>query len=159
LIKLKHLDYRRFLETNNPLAFALMAKMDCNTKGRMRLKADFLRLILGIGVDPARKNVLIEYVETYMPLNEQEAVEFKRIVCEKEEYQEVVKMITTYEQDGIDKGIERGERETLIRLIERKFGSLEKESKERILQEIDRERIKSLLLAVLDAQSIDDLEI
>lgn len=159
LIKLKHLDYRRFLETNNPLAFALMAKMDCNTKDRMRLKADFLRLILGTGVDPARKNVLIEYVETYMPLNEQEAVEFKRIVCEKEEYQEVVKMITTYEQDGIDKGIERGERETLIRLIERKFGSLEKESKERILQEIDRERIKSLLLAVLDAQSIDDLEI
>ena len=68
-------------------------------------------------------------------------------------------MITTYEQDGIDKGIERGERETLIRLIERKFGSLEKESKERILQEIDRERIKSLLLAMLDAQSIDDLEI
>ena len=125
----------------------------------MRLKADFLRLILGTGVDPAMKNVLIEYVETYMPLNEQEAVEFKRIVCEKEEYQEVVKMITTYEQDGIDKGIERGERETLIRLIERKFGSLEKESKERILQEIDRERIKSLLLAVLDAQSIDDLEI
>ena len=30
LIKLKHLDYCRFLDSNNPLAFGLMAKMDYN---------------------------------------------------------------------------------------------------------------------------------
>lgn len=43
LIKLKHLDYRRFVDSANPLAFALMAKMDYNRRERVRLKADFLR--------------------------------------------------------------------------------------------------------------------
>ena len=45
LVKLKHLDYRLFLESNNPLAYALMAKIDYNRKDRVRFKADFLRLI------------------------------------------------------------------------------------------------------------------
>jgi len=43
LIKLKNLDYRLFLESDNPLAYALMAKMDYNRRERVRLKADFLR--------------------------------------------------------------------------------------------------------------------
>ncbi|MDZ7616032.1 MAG: hypothetical protein U1E05_03450, partial [Patescibacteria group bacterium] len=45
LIKLKHLDYRNFIDSGNPLAFALMAKMDYNRKEQVRLKADFLRWI------------------------------------------------------------------------------------------------------------------
>ena len=42
LIKLSHLDYRRFLESKNPLAYALMAKMKYSRRERVRLKADFL---------------------------------------------------------------------------------------------------------------------
>ena len=38
LIKLKHLDYRTFLPSRNPLAYALMAKMNYNRKERVRLK-------------------------------------------------------------------------------------------------------------------------
>ena len=34
----------------------------------MRLKADFLRLILRSPVDPARRSLLVEFVETYLPL-------------------------------------------------------------------------------------------
>ena len=46
LIKLSQLDYRLFLKSDNPLAFALMAKMKYTRRQRVRLKADFLRLIL-----------------------------------------------------------------------------------------------------------------
>jgi hypothetical protein len=64
LIKLKHLDYRRFLKSQNPLAYALMAKMNYNRRERVRLKADFLRWILGSGVDAARRSLLVEFVAT-----------------------------------------------------------------------------------------------
>ncbi|HLQ46047.1 MAG TPA: Rpn family recombination-promoting nuclease/putative transposase, partial [Planctomycetaceae bacterium] len=55
LIKLSQLDYRPFLKSSNPLAFALMAKMKYTRRQRVRMKADFLRLILRAGVDPARE--------------------------------------------------------------------------------------------------------
>ena len=45
-----------------------MAKMDYNRRERVRLKADFLRWILGTPVDPARRGLLVDFVETYMPL-------------------------------------------------------------------------------------------
>jgi hypothetical protein len=41
-----------------------MAKMNYSRRERVRLKADFLRLILGSGIDPARQSVLVEFVET-----------------------------------------------------------------------------------------------
>jgi hypothetical protein len=59
LVKLKHLDYRRYLDSANPLAYALIAKMNYNRRERVRLKADFLRLNLGSGVDPARRSVVV----------------------------------------------------------------------------------------------------
>ena len=76
LIKLKHLDYRRFLDSNNPLAFGLMAKMDHNRRERVRLKADFLRWILACPIDPARRSPLVEFVETYVSLGGTRAMGF-----------------------------------------------------------------------------------
>lgn len=76
LINLSQLDHRRFLKSNNPLAFALMAKMKYTGRQRVRLKADFLRLILRAGTDPARQNLLVEFVETYMPLASTEQTQF-----------------------------------------------------------------------------------
>jgi hypothetical protein len=76
LIKLKSLDYRQFLDSDNPLAFALMSKMNFNRRQRVRLKADFLRLILGARTDPARKNLLAEFVDAYINLDNQEQRRF-----------------------------------------------------------------------------------
>ncbi len=45
-----------------------MAQMDYNRRERVRLKADFLRLILRAPVDPVRQSLLVDFVETYMPL-------------------------------------------------------------------------------------------
>ncbi len=39
-VKLKELDYHRFIDLANPLAFAVMTQMDYNPKEQVRLKAD-----------------------------------------------------------------------------------------------------------------------
>ena len=164
LIKLKHFDYRQFLESDNPLAFALMAKMDYKPSQRVRLKADFLRWILGIPIDPARRSLLVDFVETYVALNRKEEVEFDNFV-QKPEYKEVEKMVTTYEKRGIEKGIEKGreegmldaKRETLAHLLEKRFGGLKKSSINKIQRVRSTKRLDSLILGVLDAESIEQL--
>ena len=108
LVKLKNLDYRQFLESNNPLAYGLMAKMEYNRKDRVRLKADFLRWILACPIDPARQSLLVEFVETYVALADDEQAEFQQFVRNDPEYTQVQQMITTYEQKGSRKGRREG---------------------------------------------------
>jgi hypothetical protein len=111
LIKLRNLDYRQYLDSNNPLAYGLMAKMDYNRQERVRLKADFLRWILKFPLDPARRNLLVEFVETYVPLAGQEQTQFQQLVHGDNQYQQVQQMITSYEKEGIKKGIQQGKQE------------------------------------------------
>ena len=161
LIKLKHLDYRQFLESNNPLAYALMAKMNYNRKRRVRLKADFLRLILACPVDRARRSLLVEFVETYLPLAGREQTEFHQLVRSGQEYVEVEQMITTYEKkgkkEGKKEGKQEGKQEDLILLLEKKFGKLSAALRRKVRQIESPEKLKSLLLAVLDAKSLEEL--
>ena len=153
LIKLRQLDYHQFLDSNNPLAYALMAKMDYNRKERVRLKADFLRLILGCPVDPARRSLLVEFVETYLPLEVSEQEQFETIVKHDQQYVEVESMITVYEQ----KGIEKAKQDALILLSKKKFGKVGSAHRRRIREIDSTERLDALLVALLDAKSIEDL--
>jgi hypothetical protein len=74
------------------------------------LKADFLRWILACPIDPARRSLLVEFVETYVALAEHEQAAFQQLVRSDSEYTKVRQMITTYEQKGIEKGIEKASR-------------------------------------------------
>jgi hypothetical protein len=181
LVKLKDLDYRLFLKSNNPLAYGLMAKMEYNRSDRVRLKADFLRWILACPIDPARQSLLVEFVETYVALAEHEQAEFQQFVRNDPEYTKVRQMITTYEEKGMEKGIEKGmekgiekgiekgrkkgklegrqegKQEALILVLEKKFGKLSAARKRRVRQIESTPELESLLLASLDAASLEDL--
>ena len=163
LIKLKHLDYRTFLESENPLAYALMAKMNYSRRQRVRLKAEFLRLILGAEVDPARRSLLVNFVETYMPLSKPEEAEYERIVATEFEYEEVTEMITVYEERGLKEGKREGRREgkqeLLTRQLEKRFGRLDATMKQRIREIKSSAKLNALSVALLDAQSLDDLDL
>jgi len=163
LIKLKHLDYREFLGSPNPLAYALMAKMDYTRRERVRLKVDFLRLILASDVDPARKSLLIDFVETYVSLDPQERIEFEQIVNSDTQYEEVKKMITVYEQQGLQKGleqgIEKGKKEMLFLLMSKKFGPLSEAQQQTILRIDSTQDLDHFLLKIMDASSLEELNL
>ena len=161
LIKLSQLDHRRFLESDNPLAFALMAKMKYTRRERVRLKADFLRLILRSEIDPARESLLVEFVETYMPLVAAEQTAFTQLVEVDETYREVQQMVTTYELAGIKKGMEeglaKGKLEALLLLLESRFAKLPAAVRRKVERINSSQRIDELLLAVLKANSLSEL--
>ena len=156
-IKLKQLDHRAFLSSNNPLAYALMAKMDYNATERVRLKADFLRLILGCGVNPARQSLLAEFVGTYLPLSVPEQVEFNALLDSERQYEEVKHMVSVFATEAFEKGIEQGLHEGLILLLEKRFGPLDQAIRQRVYALESREKLDALLLAVLDSPSLAEL--
>ena len=120
-----------------------------------------MRLILACPVDPARQSLLVEFVETYLPLAGREQMEFHQIVHSDHKYVEVEQMITVYEKKGIEKGIEKGlqqgRQNALILLLEKKFGKLSATMKRKVREIESTEKLESLLLAILDANSLADL--
>ena len=150
---------RKFLGSENPLAFALMAKMKYNQSQRVKLKADFLRWILGVPINPAKQSILLEFIETYMTLTRTEESKFSSLVSREPEYLEVEKMITTFEKRGMEKGQIEGKRESLLLLLERRFQELDDSVKKKIQRIRSAKRLNSLMLEVLEAESIGDLNL
>jgi hypothetical protein len=109
-------DYR---ESANPLAPALSALMRPGSLGKLALKVESLRRVLVSNVDEARKSLLLNVVERYMPLSIAEEVEFVSLIGQ-EEAQEVRNMLTIYEE----RGIVTGKRDLTLHLLRRKFGEL-----------------------------------
>ncbi len=165
LIKLSQLDHRRFLKSDNPLAFALMAKMKYTRRQRVRLKADFLRLILRAGIDPARQSLLVEFVETYMPLLATEQMQFTQLVQIEETLREVKEMVTVYEkagikkgrEEGIEEGIEKGKLEMLLFALEKRFAKLPGHIRRKVLQISSSQRIEDIMQAILEGKSLSEL--
>ena len=163
LIRLRDFDARAFLRQRNPLAFALAAKMKYSKVDVGRMKADFLRMISGCRVNAARRSLLVDFVETYTPLDAQQEHRFETIIKADKKYAEVGKMITVYEKRGRVKGRQEGmveaKRDALLMQMRRKFRFVDAVREQRV-QAIDSvKKLDALLLAVIDAQNIDDLDI
>ncbi len=163
LIRLRDFDARTYLRQQNPLAFALAAKMKYSKRDVVRMKADFLRMISGSRVNAARRSLLVDFVETYTPLDAQQEHRFETIIKADKKYAEVGKMITVYEKRGRVKGRQEGmveaKRDALLMQMRRKFRFVDAVREQRV-QAIDSvKKLDALLLAVIDAQNIDDLDI
>jgi len=104
----------------------------------------------------------VNVIETYAKLNSQEQGELQRLVAAPEG-EEVGKMISIYEQRGIDKGIEQGEtrgkRMTLLRQMRSKFGSVSEEITDRVESISDNGLLDRLLDRILTASTVDELQI
>ena len=72
-------------------------------------------------MDPARQSVLVEFVETYLPLIGEELERFEQLIQTDELYGEVEQMVTVYEQRGIEIGLVAGK----VQMIEQILGQEE----------------------------------
>jgi len=142
-------DYR---EADNPLAPALSALMQPSALGRTLQKALSLRRTLTSSLDEARKSLLLNIIETYLPLSEAEETEFQRLISQ-EQLQGVTHMLTVYEERGILKG----KRDALLKLLQYKFGEVSEAIAAKI-HAIDTEaELDALLERVLTANTLADM--
>lgn len=132
---------------------------------RAELKLECLRRIAGSEVSGLRKQILVNWVETYVELIGQDAAEFRRLL-ELEGNEEVKAMELTWlgkaEARGMEMGIAQGVermRRVILRQMAQRFGTVPATVQRRV-EEIDSfEPLAELAEKVLVVPSIDDLDL
>lgn len=109
-VQLNRLNWRDYLNQQNPVAVALMSKMQIAPRDRPKVKAECLRLLATLQLDPARTRLISGFVDTYLQLNQQEESMFQEELDKLEirEREDVMEIVTSWMEQGIERGIEQG---------------------------------------------------
>lgn len=166
-VQLNQFNWRDYLNQRNPVAAALMAKMRIAPGDRPKVKAECLRLLATLRLDPARTRLISGFVDTYLRLSRQEEQVFQEEVgkLEETEQESVMEIVTSWMEQGIEQGIERGieqgarqEARSLIqRLLTRRLGALP-DSVGSQIDTLSITQLESLAEALLDFSSLSALE-
>lgn len=165
VLQLNQLSWRDFLDQPNPIASALMAKMRISSKDRPKVKAQCLRLLVTLKLDPARMHLISGFIDTYLRLNNQEQHQFQKELgnIEPEAQEATMQIVTSWMEEGIEQGLQQGlqqgkERETnlVLKQLQRYLGHLP-EFVVSFVRQLDVKHIEALGEAFLDFGSIDDL--
>ena len=144
-----------------------MSKMNIAQEDRPRVKLECLRLLVSLELDPARMELISGFVDTYLNLDAQEEQAFQSQLdtINLEEQEQIMQLTTSWEQRGIAKGRQEGRQEglfegqvsTILRLLNRKFGTLDSAISDKI-SALNSEQLDCLTEELLDFQSFEDFE-
>lgn len=117
VIQLNRLNWRDFLRQQNPVASALMAKMNIAPEDRPRVKFECLRLLATLRLDPARTQLISGFIDTYLRLNAEEEERFRAEIdrISPVEQEVFMQIVTSWMQQGL----QQGKQEEAIALIMR----------------------------------------
>lgn len=165
-IQLNRLNWRDYLNQPNPIAAALMAKMRIAPDDRPKVKAECLRLLATLRLDPARTRLISGFVDTYLRLNAAETTVFQSELGKMDPVQRegIMQIVTSWMEQGIAEGITQGiaqgvtqgERSLILRQLTRRLGDIPEELRSRIA-ELPLEQLDILGEALLDFRGMDDL--
>jgi hypothetical protein len=160
-IQLNRLNWRDFLNQPNPVASALMAKMQIEPEERPQVKAQCLRLLVTLKLDPSRMQLISGFVDTYLNLTQEEEEVFAREIStfRVEEQEDVMQITTSWMQQGLEQGLEQGaerEKDLIVRLLKRKIGPIDA-NLEAEIKALDLELMEALGEALLDFLTVENL--
>ncbi|MBE9126003.1 MULTISPECIES: DUF4351 domain-containing protein [unclassified Coleofasciculus] len=182
VIQLNRLNWRDFMRNPNPVASALMAKMNIAPEERPRVKLECLRLLATLRLDPAKMQLISGFIDTYLQLNTEEEARLRSEIAtiEPTEQEAVMQIVTSWMREGIEQGLQQGRQEGLqqgiqlglqqglqlgrqegesaliLRLITRRFGLIEPELQESIRQ-LTLPQLETLAEALLEFSDRTDL--
>ena len=158
VVQLNQLNWRDFLTRPNPVASALMSKMRIAPEDRPKVKAECLRLLVTLKLNPAKMQLISGFIDTYLRLNKIEENKFQTEIGSliTEEKEGVMQIVTSWMEEGIERGIER-EKNLIIRLVNRKFGQIDLELETKI-RSLNIEIIETLGEAIFDLDTVEKLQ-
>jgi hypothetical protein len=135
------------------LGVALSALMRVPAERRAELHAEALQRIARSGENDYRRSLLAECLEAYADLDEAQRLRLQELVA-TERYQDARPfMITTYERGRIEE-----RRETALLLLEKRFGALSAEAKQR-LEVLSPDQLRQLVLDLFEGRSLQELHL
>ena len=178
VIQLNRLNWRDFVRNQNPVASALMAKMNIAPEERPRVKLECLRLLATLRLDPAKMQLISGFIDSYLQLNAEEEALLRAEIAtiEPTEQEAVMQIVTSWMREGIEQGrqeglerglqlglqqgLQQGRREgelaLIMRLLTRRFGLIDPELEESIRQ-LSLPQLERLAEALLDFSDDTDL--
>ena len=163
-IGLSRLPAEDLLDRREPLAWGLAALAQPGKSGRARLKLNLLRKIAKASITEAQRFLLTNCVETYLQLAGREAEEYAVLrpaqanpEVEAMEMTWADRMAAQYEQRGVQRGLEQGARETLLRLLGKRFGKISPAFRRRVEAIESLEELRGLVDRILEVKSIEEL--
>ncbi len=151
VIQLNRLDWRDFVNRPNPVASALMAKMHIAVADRPQVKAECLRLLVSLDMDPARMELVSVFVDTYLKLNADESRDFERRVAEfvPPQKEQAMKMMTSWKLEGIEEGKVEEAQRLALKLLPRRVGDVS-ESQETQIRRLPLDLLEDLVVDLSD---------
>ena len=110
-LHLRKQNWREYINKDNPAAAALLSKMGYSEEERVRVKIEFLRILVRLEVNPAEQRLLYGFFQSYLKLNEKEEEIFMNRARKLEDAEEILEIPISYEEKGKQKGLKEGKRE------------------------------------------------
>jgi hypothetical protein len=153
-IELKKHNWREYIQSNNPVAAALLSKMGYHKQERVQVKLEFLRMLIHMELDPARMTLLTGFFETYLRLDETEERKLEEEMGKMDEKEagKMIELTTSWEK----KGIAEGQATILLKLLKKKFGIIPDELESQV-RKLPSEKLQQLAEAIFDLETIDDV--
>ena len=162
-VQLNRLSWRDFLSNPNPVAGALMSKMDIAPEDRPRVKVQCLRMLVTLRLDPAKSELIGVFMNSYLKLSAAELIVYNREVeSVSPAERDVMRIISNEwteigEERGLAKGLLQGRLDTLNRQLRRRFGDLPAETQVR-LGRLGIDEADELADALFDFRTAADLQ-
>ncbi len=158
IVQLNRLDWHDFLKQKNPIAAALMAKMKIALGDRPKVKAQCLRLMVTLKLDPAKMQLISGFVDTYLRLNSAEEAIFQSELSRMklEEQERIMQITTSWKEEGRLEGRIEEKLRITLRQLNRKLGNLPEEIATQI-KSLEPYQLDFLTEDLLDFETLDDL--
>jgi len=142
VIQLNRLPWRDFVHQANPVASALMAKMQMAAEDRPKVKVECLRLLASLKLDPARSKLIGGFIDSYLKLTAKETKIYERELASLApgDKEAKVELMTSWEatgwekglQEGLQQGLHDGKVEIIVDLIQNRLDTVSPETIARI---------------------------
>jgi hypothetical protein len=175
-LELKKHKWRNYIKSNNPVAAALLSKMDYQKKERVQVKLEFLRMLVRMELDPARMTLLAGFFETYLSLSEAEEKQLEEEVgkIDEKEAERMMELTTSWQEkgrkegrvegkaegktEGRKEGIVEGQANILVRQLKKKFNSMSAKMENQV-RSLSAEKLQELAEAIFELETLEDVEI
>ena len=175
VIQLNRLSWRRFIKQPNPAATALMTRMQIPAGQRPKVKAECMRLISTLKLDPDKAELIYAFLDTYLELTAEEnkIYEGELDKFEPDVKETAMEIISRPRREGREEGRvegreegreegrvegrQEGKEEMLSLILEERFSTLPDDFTRR-LDRLTSEELDELGKTLLRFTSLADLE-
>ncbi|MDD2443041.1 MAG: Rpn family recombination-promoting nuclease/putative transposase [Desulfotomaculaceae bacterium] len=157
-LELKKLNWREYIHTDNPVAAALLSKMGFKPEERVKVKLEFMRMLVRMRLDPARMELLTGFFETYLNLNSEEKEQYNRELgkLDSEEAGVIMQITTSWHAEGRAEGRVERTGEIICKYLARKFGEKSAGLQQKVVQITELEKLDDILEELFAANNIEE---